>query len=347
MEATKMIIGNYKSKDVIEYNMKNDNGIKVSILNFGGIITRIMTPDRNGNLENIVLAYKNKEDYFTNSAYYGALIGRTAGRIAGSRTIINRKEYEFYPNYNPNSGHGGKEGFDKKIWEVKEIISNNECGLELKYYSEDGEEGYPGNVEVKAKYILNNNNELKLIIEANSDKDTLFNMTNHSYFNLSGDYKRDVSKSELMINADEYLEIDKTGAITGKSISCKSTAFDFREKKEIGRDINDSDKQLELGNGYDHPFIFNDEKGCIVLEDRESGRGLKVETNNSSVVIYTTNYPGNKQLTTGEMPKFRGAICLETQEPPIASNGMFTMDSTLKKDKKYSKETKYKFYNIT
>ncbi|NKF08697.1 hypothetical protein J1C67_08930 [Clostridium gasigenes] len=170
------------------------------------------------------------------------------------------------------------------------MTSNNECRLELKYYSEDGEEGYPG-------------------------------------------------------NAEKYLEIDETGAITGKAISCENTDFDFRGKKEIGKDINASDRQLELRNGYDYPFIFNDNKGYIVLEDRESGRGLKVETNNSSVVIYTTNYPGNKQLTTGEMLKVRGVICLETQEPPIESNGMFIKDSTLVKNKKYSKETKYKFYN--
>lgn len=346
MEITKMVIGNYKDNEVIEYNIKNSNGIEVGILNLGGIITKIITPDNEGNLENIVLSYKDKENYFTNPTYYGALIGRTAGRIGGSKAILNEEEYEFYPNYNPNTGHGGKEGFDKQIWNVEEIISDNECGLELKYYSLHGEEGYPGNVDVKVTYILNNDNELKLLIKANSDRDTLFNMTNHSYFNLSGNYKRDITKSELMMNCDEFLEINETGAITGKSISCENTPFDFRIKKEIGKDINANNKQLELGNGYDHPFIFNNERGCIVLEDSKSGRGLKVETNQPSVVIYTTNFPGDEELVTGQKPKFREAICLETQAPPISESGIFTKQSILRKDEEYFKETKYKFYIV-
>ena len=343
MELTKKVVSNYKSKEVIQYTMKNNNGIEVSVLNFGGIITRIITPDKDGNLENIVLSYKDIEDYFNNPSYYGALIGRTAGRIGGSKVILDNEKYEFYPNYNPNSGHGGKEGFDKKFWDVEEIISSNECGLELFYYSENGEEGYPGNVSVKVIYTLNNDNELKFLIKANSDKDTLFNMTNHSYFNLSGNYKRDITKSELKINADTYLEIDNTGAVTGKIINCENTPFDFTVKKEVGRDITSTDKQLELGNGYDHPFIFNNEKGNISLEDKESGRILKVETNQPAVVVYTANYPGNEELTNGEKPKFRGGICLETQAPPISESGMFIEQSILRKNEEYSKETKYKF----
>lgn len=346
MKITKRLIGNHKGQEVIEYNMINNNGVEVSILNLGGIVTRIMTPDNKGNLENIVLSYKDKENYFTNPTYYGALIGRTSGRIAKGKAILNEVELNFDLNYDPNSGHGGKEGFDKKLWTVEEIVLENECALEMKYCSVDGEEGYPGNVDVKAKYKLNNENELILSIKANSDKDTLFNMTNHSYFNLSGDFKRDVTTSELMMNCDEYLEIDETGAVTGEALGCENTPFDFRVKKEIGKDINNYDKQLELGNGYDHPFIFNNEKGCIVLEEKESGRGLKVETNNPAIVIYTTNYPGDLELTNGENPKFRGAICLETQAPPIASNGMFIEQSTLRKGKEYSKETKYKFYIV-
>lgn len=346
MKITSKLVGIYNDKELIEYNLENDNGIEVSILNLGGIITKIITQDKDGNFENIVLSYKNKEDYFTNEGYYGALIGRTAGRIAGGKTILNHKELSFDLNYNPNSGHGGKEGFDKKFWDVEEVVSETECGLNLKYTSVHGEEGYPGNVEVKVNYILNNENELILSINAISDEDTLFNMTNHSYFNLSGDYKRDVTSSELMMNCDEYLEIDESGAITGKAINCENTPFDFRCKKQIGKDINIEDKQLKLGKGYDHPFIFNNEKGTIFLEEKQSGRGLKVETNNPCVVIYTTNYPGNKQLTTGDMPRFRGGICLETQAPPIASNGMFTKESTLIKGKEYSKMTKYKFYII-
>ncbi|MGL5352185.1 MAG: aldose epimerase family protein [Clostridium sp.] len=344
MMISNRIVGIYENKEVVEYNLKNSNGIEVSILNLGGIITRIITPDKDGNFENIVLSYKNKEDYFTNETYYGALIGRTAGRIGGGKAILNRKELNFDLNYNPNSGHGGKKGFDKKFWVAQEIMSESECILNLKYTSVHGEEGYPGNVDVEVKYILNNENELKLSIKATTDEDTLFNMTNHSYFNLSGNCKRTVNSSQLMMNCDEYLEIDTTGAITGKAKNCENTAFDFRVKKEIGKDINNEDIQLKLGNGYDHPFIFNNKKGRIVLEEEESGRGLKVETNNPCVVIYTTNYPGNKQLTTGEIPKFRGGICLETQAPPIASNGMFTKESTLIKGNEYCKETKYKFY---
>lgn len=346
MKINKNIIGNFKDREVVEYNLKNNNGIEVSILNLGGIITRIMTPDNKGNFENIVLAYKNKEDYFVNPSYYGALIGRTAGRIAKGKAILNEVELNFALNYVENSGHGGSEGFDKKFWDVKNFTSENECGLELKYYSVNGEEGYPGNVEVTATYTLNNDNELKLLVEGVSDEDTLFNITNHSYFNLSGDYKRVVTSSELMMNCDEYLELDETSAVTGIAIDCTNTPFDFRSKKEIGRDINSEDRQLEIGNGYDHAFVFSNEKGCVVLEETESGRGLKVETNQPSVVVYTTNYPGEEELTSGEKPKFRAAVCLETQAPSIASNGMFTKESILRKNKKYLKETKYKFYVV-
>lgn len=346
MEITKSLIGTLKNREVVEYNLKNNNGIEVSILNLGGIVTRIMTPDKNGNLENIVLSYKNKEDYFTNPSYYGALIGRTSGRIAKGQAVLNEVELNFYLNYGENSGHGGKEGFDKKFWTVKEITSENECGLELKYSSVNGEEGYPGNVDTTVTYTLNNDNELILLVKANSDEDTLFNVTNHSYFNLSGDYKRDVTSSELMMNCDEFLEVDETSAVTGVALDVTNTPFDFRTKKEIRRDINNVDRQLELGNGYDHPFVFNNGKGCITLEEAESGRGLKVETNQPGVVIYTTNYPGEEDLTTGEKPKFRAAICLETQAPPIASSGMFINQSILRKNEEYLKETKYKFYII-
>lgn len=346
MEITKSLIGTLKDREVVEYNLKNNNGIEVSILNLGGIVTRIMTPDKNGNLENIVLSYKNKEDYFTNPSYYGAIIGRTSGRIAKGKAILNEVELNFDLNYGENSGHGGKEGFDKKFWEVKEVTSKNECALELKYFSVNGEEGYPGNVDTTVTYTLNNNNELTFLVKANSDEDTLFNVTNHSYFNLSGDYKRDVTNAELTMNCDEYLAVDETSVVTGIAVDVTNTPFDFRTKKEIGRDINNVDRQLELGKGYDHPFVFNNANGCITLEEVESGRGLKVETNQPAVVIYTTNYPGEEDLTTGEKPKFRAAICLETQAPPIANNGMFMNSSILRKNEEYLKETKYKFYVV-
>lgn len=335
-------VGVYKNNDVIEYTMKNNAGIEISILNLGGIITRIITPDRDGNLENIVLAYKDYSDYFTNDSFYGAVIGRFSGRIYRGKLTLEGTEYNFPINDGLNHLHGG-EGFDTKIWSTSFCLEDTKSGIILEYTSKDGEEGYPGNVKVKVQYILNDNNELEFVIDGTTDKTTVLNITNHSYFNLSGDYKSDILNQQLRINSKEFTELEAGVVGTGKVLDGKNTPFDFYEEKAIGKDINDDDLQLLIGNGYDHPFIFENEIGEILLKDQESGRTMEVTTNNPLVVIYTMNYPKEKILQNGIKPIKNHGICLETQNPPIGKNQCYKEKSILKPNEVYHRYTKYKF----
>lgn len=346
MEVKSKKVGFHKNSDILEYEIINDNGMSVSVLNLGGIITKIKTKDRDGVFENVVLAYENIETYFENPSYYGAVIGRTAGRIAKAKVMLHSVQYDFAKNYNPNTGHGGMEGFDKKIWGTSQIISENEVGIKLRYESLSGEEGYPGTVDVEVNYILNNDDEFIFNIIATTDKDTLLNVTNHSYFNLSGNYKRDITSETLRMNTDKILAVNETNAATGELIECAKTPFDFSEEKAIGKDILVDNDQLKLANGYDHAFLFGDEIGIVELRDYESGRGLTVTTDQKAAVIYTTNFPDKNNLENGKKPRIREAICIETQSPPISENMDFLEDSILKVGEKYNKTTRYKFYNF-
>lgn len=334
--------GTYNSKDVIEYTLTN-NGISISILNFGGIITKIMTPNKEGKLENIVIGYENIEDYYTNPSYYGAIIGRTAGRIDKGQITIDGKKYDLAKNYGVNSGHGGQVGFDKKFWDVKDTSDDETARLELLMESPDLEENYPGNLHVKVIYELNNHNEFLFKINAISDKDTLVNITNHSYFNLSGDYKRDILDQELYINADKILKIDENGGVTGEEYDVSNTPFDFRKVHKIGERIDNDDPQIKLGFGYDHPFVLNENDRKIILKDKESGRVLEVETNQEDVVVYSMNFKNDNIIYGGMEPRTRLAICFETQAPPIGYNEVFKEKSYLKAGQIYSKSTKYTF----
>ncbi|SHI50255.1 aldose 1-epimerase [Clostridium cavendishii DSM 21758] len=342
------IIDNYKGENIIEYEFENENGIKVGVLNLGGIITKIMTPDKEGNYENIVLSYNNIEDYFENDCYYGATVGRTAGRIYNGIVTIEGKEYKLNNNYVVNQCHGGNIGFDKKIWTVKPIIEKDKVGVTLYYLSKRMEENYPGNLRCEVSYTLNNEDELEFLAVANTDETTLVNITNHSYFNLSGNYKDDILDNELQMNAENILEIEETGAVTGKILPVyENKAFDFTKRKTIKEHINAEHKQIKLGNGYDHPFVFREnEDGLISLNDKKSGRGMDIETNNEAVVIYTMNYPNDKALKGNIKPRQRLGVCFETQAPPIGINQCFLEKSILKPDETYSKYTKYKFYLI-
>lgn len=334
----------YDYQDILEYTLDNESGLRISILNLGATITKLETKDSKGMWGNIILSYANIEDYIENESYYGATIGRTSGRIYNGKITINNKTYNLNKNYGTNQGHGGANGISKKLWQVSELKSESEIGLEFKYLSKDGEEGYPGNVEIKVTYTVNKENELKVTVHGLSDKDTLLNITNHSYFNLSGNYKSNVLKHSLQMNCDRLLEIDETGATTGKIQDCTSGVFSFNISKEIGRDIDKDHEQLKLGYGYDHPFLFKDkEEGKIILLDKVSGRAMKVKTNHKGVVIYTQNFIDNKKLVGSIEVEKRMGICLEVQSPPIGYNEAFKEMSLLKANKNYFRETIYSF----
>lgn len=332
-------------KKVFQYSLSNDNGIEVKILTLGGIITDIIVPDSKGISENIVLGWKDLNDYIDDSSYAGSIIGRSSGRIADGRIRIGDKIYEITKNHGENTLHGGKDGFNKKVWSPSININGEEVSLILETYSKDSEENFPGNLEVKVMYSLNNENEFSIKYYGISDKDTILNMTNHSYFNLSGNAKRNVLDQRLIIKGNKIAILREDSALTGDLMEVKGTPFDFNKSKKIGEDIGNEHKQLELGNGYDHPWVLTNEEGYnIKLEDDISGRSMEVYTDRKGVVIYTTNYPENKVLYNGKIEGKNDGICFETQNLPIGENYKFIDDSLIKKDEEYTAATLFKFY---
>lgn len=338
------VISKLNERDIISVNIKNSKGLELKVLNFGGIITDILVPDRDEVVENVVLKYENIEDYKENNPYYGGFIGRTSGRIANGKVNLNGEDLKFYKNYGINQGHGGKEGFNKKIFDYEILNEKEEASVEFTYLSKDKEEGYPGNLKVKVRYTVTENNEVKINYYGISDKDTLVNLTNHSYFNLSGNKEEDILKHSLYIDSDFLFEINENQVPSGNLISIEETAFDFKTPKLIGKDINKDEPQLKIGNGYDHPWALNSgDNPKLKLYHKGSGRLMEMYTDQNSVVLYTLNYPENKKIEGGKLPLMRGAVAIETQSPPIGENNTFLKYSILKKGKEYKKETIYKF----
>ncbi len=343
MKYNKKIVGELKDKHIIAHNVSFENGFEVEILNLGGIITKIITPDKENNLENIVVGYKDINSYIENPSYMGAIIGRTAGRIHNAKVVIENKEYNLYKNYGNNQGHGGNIGFNKKIYDVNVIEDKDSITLVFTGTSYDMEENYPGNVDISVSFEISQDFKITQTYKANTDKTTLVNMTNHSYFNLSGNIKEPITNQYLKITSDYILELDETCVPTGKFISVNDTPFDFRDIKCIGDDIYQSHGQLKIGCGYDHVFMLNNKK-LIHLEDRKSKRAMKIKTNRASVVVYSMNFTDDLILYNDKTNQRRHGICFETQAPPIGHNMCFIDKSTLNKNEEYKQITEYKFY---
>lgn len=315
--------------------------LKIEILNFGGIIRKIETPDKNGIFENVVLGYENIEEYYKNPDYIGALVGRTSGRIKNGEFTLNNKKYILAKNDGNNNLHGGNTGFNKVFWEVLNYTENS---ILLSYTSRDGEEGYPGTVEAEVEYRIENENELVVEYKAVSDKDTLLDLTQHSYFNLSGNYKRTSLDHDLKIPSDSFVEIDESGMITGVIKSVKGTPFDFGTLRNIGDNIDPEDKQVQNASGaYDHTFILNNSQN-IELYDKISGRKMTVNTDAPAVIFYNSTKMGeNMKLTGGyNSRRFLGA-CLETQHVPNAVNFSGFKIPVLKKGETYKTKTIFTF----
>ncbi|MFC4801266.1 aldose epimerase family protein [Neobacillus sp. GCM10023253] len=343
MKVVKEEFGRLLDQPISAYTLKNDNGIEITCLDYGCIISAIKAPDRNGHIENIVLGFDQLDDYLKWSPYFGAVIGRVAGRIKGAQFELNSKTYVLSNNENRNHLHGGERGFHNVCWKTKMIQSEGTVGVQFSYFSPDAEEGYPGNLHVNVSYLLTNQNELVISYHGTTDEDTLLNLTNHSYFNLSGNMKRDILEHFLKLNSSSFLELDSEFIPTGTILNVDRTPFDFRNGRALKEGVLSSHLQNKLvGTGYDHPFILNDNHP-IYLMDYESGRCLTVATDQAAVVLYTGNQiPSGFSIQGVKSRKYLG-VCLETQGLPDAIHHSHFPSIVLKKGDEYHAKTTYTF----
>ena len=314
------VIGKVNGKDVYSFVLKNRGGMIVTLTNFGATVMSINLMDGKPN-PNVVLGYPSLDGYQTKEdPYFGAVVGRYGNRIAKGHFKLGGKEYTLATNNGPNSLHGGNKGFDKRVWDVKESAPDH---VTFHYLSPDGEEGYPGNLNVTVTYSLNDKNELRIDYTATTDKPTVLNITNHTYFNLAGEGSGDILKHQVMLNADKFTPVDSTLIPTGDLKPVADTPFDFRKPHAIGERINEKDQQLEYGKGYDHNFVLNGSGMRLAARVTEptTGRVLEVSTDQPGVQLYTGNFlDGKIKGTSGKTYNFRGGFCLETQHFPDSPN---------------------------
>ena len=302
------------------YTLRNAKGMEARITNYGGIIVSLTAPDRQGQFEDVVLGFDNFAQYETSNPFFGCITGRYANRIAGGKFTLDGREYVLAKNNGPNHLHGGRVGFDKKVWAAR-TFKRGGAGLELTYTSPDGEEGYPGTLQCKVTYVLTNDNSLEIEYRATTDKPTIVNLTNHSYFNLGGERSGNILGHELSINADSYTPTDDTLIPTGETAPVAGTPLDFTSPHKIGESIGADFKPLRQGKGYDHNYVLNGSGLRIAAKakDPQSGRVLEVLTTEPGVQLYTGNHLGPTGKK-GHVYGSRHGFCLETQHFPDSPN---------------------------
>lgn len=334
------------------YTLTNASGAQVQITNYGGTVVSVKVPDRKGKFDDVVLGFDSLAGYMgEGNPYFGALIGRYANRIAKGKFTLDGANYTLAVNNTPNSLHGGKKGFDKVVWTAISVAPSAEgsVGLELSYQSKNGEEGYPGSLYVKVAYTLTPDNALKIDYAATTDKKTVINLTNHSYFNLNGAGSGDILDQVVQINADRMTPVDSTAIPTGELKSVMGTPFDFRTPTAIGDRIDQNDEQITFGKGYDHNFVLNGTAGSTpFLAARvvapKTGRVLEVMTTEPGVQLYTGNFlDGTVKGKKGKAYKRRYAFCLETQHFPDSPNRPEFPTTTLNPGETYHQTTIYRF----
>ena len=333
--------GKVDNKDVFLYSLKNKNGIVVKITNYGGILTSILVPDAKGKMGDIVLGYDSLKGYLTTTPYFGAMVGRYANRIAKGTFKLEKKVYKLAINNGNNSLHGGLKGFDKVVWDAQEINDSAGVGLVMTYRSPDGEEGYPGNLDVTVTYLLNPSDELKITIEAHTDKPTPVNLCNHTYFNLD-EANFSVLGCRLMINADRYTVVNDELIPTGELRLVKGTPMDFRNLYDIGVRID------QVKGGYDHNYVLikKDKELSLaaIIEDPISGREVSILTTQPGVQFYSGNFlDGTIKGKGGKVYKQHYGMCLETQHFPDSPNQPAFPNTILRPGEKFQEVTVYKF----
>ncbi len=342
MQVKKSLVANFHGADIYKYSLIADNEFQVDILNYGGIITGIWTPDKKGISENVVLNYDDINDYINNTPYLGAIIGRYAGRIGYGKFSIDGVDYQVSTNNSEHSLHGGYRGLDKQIFDV--IVLPD--GIKLSYISPALDEGFPGSIEFEISYRISD--DYTLIIESTGtpSQTTLINLTNHSYFNLSGGNTL-ATLHQLMINSDKFCSVDSNCLFTGEVLDVSNTPFDFRKLKPIDRDINAMHQQLKtVGGGYDHPYVLNKNNHTAAkLFDPISGRSLEVRTTSPALVLYSGNFlVPDKQVNGQHYLEKHFGICLETQNIPNAINLSSKFNQSLySKNLPFASQTVWKF----
>lgn len=324
------------------FTLTNKNGVEARITNYGGRVVSLKTPDKTGAMGDVVLGFDSLDGYLGDNPYFGALVGRYANRIGHARFTLDGVLYKVPKNDGDNCLHGGLRGFDKVVWTAREIPG----GLELTYLSKDGEEGFPGNLKATVTYHLTDANELRIDYAATTDKDTVLNLTNHSYFNLKG--SGDILGHVLTLNADRFTPVDSGLIPTGVLQMVANTPFDFRKPTAVGARIGNDDEQLKLGKGYDHNWVLNKKGSELSLaarvEEPTSGRAMEVWTTEPGVQFYTGNFlDGTIKGKGGQVYQRRAALCLETQHFPDSPNKPSFPTTVLKPGQHYKSTTVYKF----
>jgi len=327
------------------YTLTNANGMEVKVTNYGGAITSWTAPDKDGKYANIALGYETVEDYVAGSPYFGAIIGRYGNRIAGGKFTLGDSTYQLPLNDGPNSLHGGEKGFDKVLWTATPA-DGEEPQLKLSYLAKDGEQGYPGNLQVTVTYTLQKDNSLKIDYEATTDKETVVNLTNHTYFNLAGGGA--ITDHVLTLDADRFLSVSETLIPTGERRAVAGTVFDFTKATRIGDGIGAGDEQIRFGKGYDHCWVFTDSSTILKpvgrVSDPKSGREMEVLTTEPAIQFYSGNFmTGEYKGKGGRSYPYRTGFCLETQHYPDSPNQPSFPSTLLKPGETYTSTTVYRF----
>lgn len=336
-------------KPVDVFTLVNSHGVRTRILNYGGIIQTLETPDRNGKLADVVLGFDSLQGYVKSSPYFGAIVGRYGNRIARGRFTLEGKTYTLAINNGPNHLHGGIKGFDKAVWDAQEFRSDTAVGVVLTHTSPDGDEGYPGTLRARVTYTLTERDELAIDIDATTDKPTIVNLTNHTYWNLAGDGTRDVLDHLMTIESNEIVPVDSTLIPTGPLMPVAGTPFDFRTPTAIGARIEDPHVQIQRGGGYDHTFVLNRGAGAplspaIRVTEPTTGRTLDISTTEPGVQVYSGNFlDGSFAGKGGRVYRRRYGLALETHHYPDSPNQPSFPSVVLRPGETYRTRTVWKF----
>jgi aldose 1-epimerase len=336
---------------VAEYTLANDTGMTVKIITYGGIITSIRVPGRDGRIEDVVLGLASLQEYERKNPYFGAITGRFANRIAGGEFTLDGVTHQLDINNGPNSLHGGLKGFDKQVWAARELDSSGEAALELSYRSPDGDQKFPGAMDVKVIYTLTDANELHIDYSAVTDKPTIVNLTNHSYFNLRGEGEGDICGHVVMLNASRYTPVNAALIPTGEVAPVAGTPFDFRQPRPVAPGIRSNHPQIVMGRGYDHNWVLDrpvsDDTPLMLaarVQEPDSGRVLEVLTTEPAIQFYAGNFlDGSLYGPSGRAYRQGDGFCLETQHYPDSPNQPSFPSTVLRPGETYRTKTVFRF----